>query len=67
MRRGGTAGLGMGYLRASTEIGELASTTGFITLLAKQVVYGLLTARARSRSDSGLRRASIAIGHALER
>ena len=67
MRRGGTAGLGMEHLRASTEIGELASTTGFITLLAKQVVYGLLAARARSRSDSGLRRASIAIGHALER
>ena len=44
MRRGGTAGLGMDYLRASTEIGELASTTGFITFLAKQIVYGLLAA-----------------------
>ena len=67
MRRGGTAGLGMEYLRASTEIGELASIAGFITFLAQQVLYGLLAARARSRSDSGLRRASTEIGHARER
>ena len=67
MRRGGTAGLGMDYLRANAEIGELASHTGLVAFLARQVFHRLLATRTRSRSDSSLCRASIAIGHALER